>query len=487
MGDEETIGDVGGYPFAIIESIKIESPDSASQKNPFKTINCYSLLEQIGGGGMGRTYRAINPAGEEVCLKEFRFGLRSDEEDAFKLEELFQREANVLKQLNHQGIPEFKEYFTAEENGEVRQYIAMEYVSGQNLQQMVEKGYRFSEKEAAEIAEQVLGQLEYLHSFAVPIVHRDVKPSNLIKKENGCYALVDFGSVHDKVAKSLGGSTVIGTYGYAPMEMFYGKPCPKTDVYSLAATMVYLLSGKDPADFMNSEHRLDLEKLNITPDFRKLLYGMTELNLEKRLSVAEVKKRLGEISGLEGAVEKALVTFSKEDEINGMTELNLEKRLSVAEVKKRLGEISGLEGTVEKALVTFSEENEKNEIMITNYGLMGFGFGFGIGGVMNLFCDFAGYNFNNEGLKIVLCLVTVFTFSFFGRAVSRNLAKRKIRKEKERQALEAKLEEKVIDVEFKEMERKPIPENYRIEEQEPEVISEPEINSYSFEGGRTRS
>ncbi len=400
-----------------------------------KTINGYSVLEQIGGGGMGRTYKAWNSAGEEVCLKEFRFGTRSDEEDAFKLEELFQREAKVLERLKHKDIPEFKGYFTAEENGEVRQYIAMEYVRGQNLQEIVKGGYRFTEKEAVEVAEQVLGQLEYLHSFAVPIVHRDVKPSNLIKKENGHYALVDFGSVHDKVAKSLGGSTVIGTYGYAPMEMFYGRPVPKTDVYSLAATLVYLLTGEEPADFMNSEHRLDLEKLNLTPDFKKLLYDTTELNLEKRLSVPEVQKRLKERSNLEGKVE------------NTLTSKFAESRRYI-ESCIQCGTLGGFFSLVDLWLAIAPELVRR--ITERDY---------------------------NDCLTIVCALVASLVMNpVFGSLAGDYYAKRKIRKKKERQAL--KLREKIVDAEFKEVEEQPQIVGFkpvRIEEQTP-LVSEPIIN-----------
>ena len=98
-----------------------------------KKIRDYTLIERIGGGGMSRIYHAQDSSNQDVCLKEFRFGVYEGEESAFTLHDLFQREAETLSKLNHPQIPNFVDYFNTQRNGEIRHYLAMEYVSGKNL------------------------------------------------------------------------------------------------------------------------------------------------------------------------------------------------------------------------------------------------------------------------------------------------------------------------------------------------------------------
>ena len=171
----------------------------------------------------------------------------------------------------------------------------MEHIEGDTLEELIKK-QRFNENDALSIAKKVNNILDYLHDFSPPIIHRDIKPKNLIQTSDGIIKLVDFGSVSDKILKETGQTfTRVGTFGFAAPELFYGDPIPASDIYSLGATLVYLLSGGiDPSKMMNSKHRMDfMGKINISKKTENLLWDMTEPDLEKRIKTTEeLKQRL---------------------------------------------------------------------------------------------------------------------------------------------------------------------------------------------------
>src|SRR6185295_14519102 len=89
------------------------------------------------------------------------------------------------------------------------------------------------------------GVLDYLHGRAPPVIHRDIKPNNVIRRPDGSFAIVDFGAVRDRL-RPEGGSTVVGTFGYMAPEQFQGRALPATDVYALGATAIAMLTGEEP-------------------------------------------------------------------------------------------------------------------------------------------------------------------------------------------------------------------------------------------------
>ena len=102
----------------------------------------------------------------------------------------------------------------------------------------------------------LLGVLGYLHTLNPPVVHRDIKPDNVIRGEDGRLWVVDFGAVRDFSTTMGGGSTVVGTYGYMAPEQFRGQAIPASDIYAVAATMLHLMTGRSP-------HELPQEKLKV--------------------------------------------------------------------------------------------------------------------------------------------------------------------------------------------------------------------------------
>ncbi|TVQ65412.1 MAG: serine/threonine protein kinase, partial [Spirulina sp. DLM2.Bin59] len=126
--------------------------------------------------------------------------------------------------------------------------LVQEWVQGVSLRQWVEQRGPMSGGDMVAIAQQILPILTYLHSLNPPVIHRDIKPDNLIRRPDGQIYLVDFGAVQDVYRNSISyASTFVGTLGYMPLEQMRGHTRPTSDLYSLGMTLRFLLTGKDPA------------------------------------------------------------------------------------------------------------------------------------------------------------------------------------------------------------------------------------------------
>jgi serine/threonine-protein kinase len=215
------------------------------------TLNArYEIVRKVGGGGMGAVYLAKDQhlGGAPRAVKEM-IEAHLDESHHEKAVADFRRESLLLTALEHPSIPTIYDYFYDQDLG--RFYLVMKFISGGDIatRQRNAPGGVIDEKTVAEWAWQTADVLDYLHNQPQAIIYRDLKPANLmIDGNSGRVMLIDFGIARWVSQKQEKGVTAVGTMGYAPPELFSGNVEPRSDVYSLGATMFHLLTGADPQD-----------------------------------------------------------------------------------------------------------------------------------------------------------------------------------------------------------------------------------------------
>jgi hypothetical protein len=189
--------------------------------------------------------------GRPVAIK--RFDVRGAK--AWKDVELAQRESQVLKSLSHPKLPRYVDHF--EQDGGL--YLVMEKIEGESLASLHRRGASFGEREVTRLLGDASDVLDYLHGRSPPVVHRDLKPGNVIMRPDGSFAFVDFGSVRDRL-RPEGGSTVVGTFGYMAPEQFQGRALPASDVYAIGATAISMVTGREPEDLPHEGLSIDVRK-----------------------------------------------------------------------------------------------------------------------------------------------------------------------------------------------------------------------------------
>jgi serine/threonine protein kinase len=246
----------------------------------------YSILYILGQGGIGITYAAEDlKTGEKVALKAVSLRRTDD----LKVLELFEREARILAQVQHPAIPRYIDYFEVGKRRDRFFYLAQQLAEGQSLARLIENGWHPPATEVRWIANQILDILVYLQHLVPPVIHRDIKPQNIIRRDDGQIFLVDFGAVQDVYHQTItGGSTVVGTYGYMAPEQFRGKAVLATDLYGLGATIIYLLTSKSPTDLPQRKLKIDFRShVRINKQFANWLERMIEPVAEDRFSTAK--------------------------------------------------------------------------------------------------------------------------------------------------------------------------------------------------------
>ncbi|KZL51013.1 serine/threonine protein kinase [Nodularia spumigena CENA596] len=250
--------------------------------------NRYRIIRQLGQGGFGRTYLAEdNHKSQQTCvLKEFAPQVQA-QQDLDKAKELFEREANVLKTLQHPQIPRFHASLQVQIGSKDFFFLVQDYIDGINYDQLLEQrqsqGTAFSEGEVITLLEQILPVLSYIHSRDV--VHRDISPDNLIwRRSDHMPMLIDFGGVKQLPAAQgfwlthLGGNnTLLGKKGYAPEEQLrQGKVFFNSDLYSLAVTVLVLLTGKEPQKLYDSYQGIWYwgKEIRVSSNFESVLKKM---------------------------------------------------------------------------------------------------------------------------------------------------------------------------------------------------------------------
>jgi serine/threonine-protein kinase len=255
-----------------------------------KTIHQYQVLRVLGRGGMGTTYLVWNPniaapseqpRGALQVLKE----MNADIASIPKAQELFEREANTLKTLNHPGIPKFYDFFVEEG----KKYLVMELLHGQDMEKRVRKRGPVAVEQAINWMIQTCDVLEYLHNRETPIIHRDIKPGNLLVQNlTNRVIVLDFGAVK---AVGMPSRTRIGAEGYSAPEQIQGRPVTQSDLFAIGPSLVFLLTGQNPTRHYkkgSSGYRLTLPDIPEIPlRLRSVIERVTAPHLGDRYRTAE--------------------------------------------------------------------------------------------------------------------------------------------------------------------------------------------------------
>ncbi|MEH2419652.1 MAG: serine/threonine-protein kinase [Nostoc sp.] len=214
----------------------------------------YRAIKPIGQGGFGKTFLAVDedkPSKPRYVIKQF-YPQAQGTNTLAKAVELFNQEAVQLDELGkHAQIPELLAYFTQED----RQYLVQEFIDGQNLAQELAHRGTFNEIQIRQLLNDLLSVLQFCH--ARHVIHRDIKPENIIR-ESDAYGkgeaqrklvLVDFGAAKSATSTALNKTgTSIGSPEYVAPEQMRGRAVFASDIYSLGATCINLLTGRSPFD-----------------------------------------------------------------------------------------------------------------------------------------------------------------------------------------------------------------------------------------------
>ncbi|MEP7213511.1 MAG: protein kinase [Acidobacteriota bacterium] len=235
----------------------------------------YEIEEQIGQGGMGAVYLAVDhkfSTSNRVAIKETFY-------ETPELADAFEREARLLNSLHHPILPHVSDYFT--ENG--GSFLVMEYIEGDDLSEILKRDGTFPMADVMRWTHDILDGLDYLHSQEPPVIHRDIKPNNLKLTSRGFIVLLDFGLAKENDDATLGERSIFGySRRYSPLEQIEGVGSDaRSDIFSLGATVYQLLTGRPPVDALARASAIVAEK----PD---PLVLASEINNEIPESIAAV-------------------------------------------------------------------------------------------------------------------------------------------------------------------------------------------------------
>jgi len=282
--------------------------------------NRYRVVRELGHGGMGTVYEAIDQ--RVNCVVALKQTLATSDQEA---RSAFEREAALLANLRHQALPKVMDYFS-ENDGD---FLVMEFIPGHDLAELLElRGSPFPQAQVLHWADELLKVLEYLHGQRPPIVHRDIKPANLKLTKQGEIFLLDFGLAKGSVGQMATLETSRSVRGYTPvyssLEQMHGHGTdPRSDIYSLGATLYHLLTGERPTDAPARFHALEDEQLDPLPPIQKLNssvslsvaaiihQAMAVSRKHRNLNAAELRKVLN------GAADRERAVAEDEEDVIG--------------------------------------------------------------------------------------------------------------------------------------------------------------------------
>jgi serine/threonine-protein kinase len=291
----------------LVESSNLERVLSRALESGTVLKERYEIIELVGRGGMGATYRAedLRLQGRYCAVKEAVPDPDATPEKLNQSREQFYQEASTLARLDHPNLPKVSDHFSEAD----RDYLVMDFVPGQDLAEMLRvslrEGHPLAERQVLTYAEQLCNALEYMHTQDPPVLHRDIKPSNIKITPSGNVKLVDFGLVKVLVPDDQRTITVVqgrGTVQYTPLEQYggdTGHTDARSDIYSLGATLYHLLTGQAPVDakqrFLQPKSLIPPRSLNpgLSPQMeRAILWSLGMHPDDRPANIGELREEL---------------------------------------------------------------------------------------------------------------------------------------------------------------------------------------------------
>lgn len=249
----------------------------------------YQIIRSLGRGGLGQTYLATDTWQNVDCaLKEFAPGPSISPSNLAKAQQLFHREAKVLRQLNHHQIPTYLDSFAwkSPADEQARLFLVQQYIDGATYQHHLQRR-PFTEAQTLQFLQDILPVLDYLHSHSPQVIHRDIAPDNIIfEPDLGKPVLIDFGSVKQAIATATPNGTsasddpssnlpktvrtIIAKAGFTAPEQAHAIAYPSSDIYALGMSAIALLTGStNPAELAPHQWQA-----NLTDGFARLIQRM---------------------------------------------------------------------------------------------------------------------------------------------------------------------------------------------------------------------
>ncbi|HEY9692978.1 MAG TPA: serine/threonine-protein kinase [Oculatellaceae cyanobacterium] len=250
----------------------------------------YEIRKQLSKKAGRRTFLAQDLHSQTLVVIKI---LLFDQDFQWEELKLFEREAKTLQNLTHPSIPQYLDYFEVKDGNYQGFALVQTYIDALSLDILIQQGRRFSEPELIELADKLLSILTYLHEQIPMVIHRDIKPSNILIANRSGHSigdiyLVDFGSVQTAATKDNGTITIVGSYGYIPLEQFGGQAVPASDLYSLGVTIIYLATGTHPAEIPQVNGQIKFSTPQLSRRFQKWLEKIIQPHLDRRFDSAKL-------------------------------------------------------------------------------------------------------------------------------------------------------------------------------------------------------
>jgi tRNA A-37 threonylcarbamoyl transferase component Bud32 len=266
-----------------------QTGDASSETLPpgSQLAHRYVIVRVVGQGGFGVVYQARDRKqhGKMVAIKQINISKLTPRQ-IIDATDSYNREVSLLSKLQHKHLPRIYSHFSDAEHW----YLVMDYIKGRTVEEYLKSapGGALSMDKVLTIGMQVCDVLQYLHSQKPPIIFRDVKPANLMWRDNGRIYLIDFGIARRFVPGQARDTGPLGSPGYAAPEQ-YGvvQTTPYTDIYGLGVTLQTLVTGIEPQEAQDEEAGGQMMQPQIAAPLQQLIEEMTEADTRKRPQSAE--------------------------------------------------------------------------------------------------------------------------------------------------------------------------------------------------------